>query len=237
MSAPLAARAEARFGGAAGERGGAAVVEGLATLGGGAGTGLVWHIDAFGRRTRDQRAPRHTPLEDGVALEETDRVSSQRATTYYELYANGVHVATAAFEVGEARARLMSGAPLRLDLGLTIDQVRGDNLTAGEQLPRIAPLRARLARDVARGSLRGGLVVRHAARQDRVPATDAATPGYTMLDLWAMAPLPLPGEASLIARLGNVTDRLGYNATAIATARGLTPLPGRAASIALRWRW
>jgi hypothetical protein len=41
----------------------------------------------------------------------------------------------------------------------------------------------------------------------------------------------------VIARLGNVTDRLGYSATTLATARGLTPLPGRAASVALRWRW
>jgi iron complex outermembrane receptor protein len=542
VAAPLAARAEVRAGGAAAERGGAAVVEGLANLGGGgsgSGSGLAWHADAFGRRTSDQRAPRHTPLEDGVALEETDRVRnsaarakggavgasvlagagfagastetyrhrygvtvepdvtirmqrerhalaagwkpgaagvagieriafdaahtdyrheevegtgevgtlfksrgndarvelqhaplaglrgvvgaqweqldfsalgeeafvpgtktrqqalfiyeelplalgapgavvlsaglrgervrvasegdpadatevrfgapasrsfsprsaslgvraplgsgfavtaslarSQRAPAYYELYANGVHVATAAFEVGdptlatersrhgelglawtsgahkievqafttrfanyialdatgrditvppedpadppevfpeyafravrakltgfefEARTRLMSGAPLQLDLGLTLDQVRAENLTAGEPLPRIAPLRARLALDVARGGLRGGLIVRHAARQDRVPATDTATAGYTMLDLWALAPLPLPlplpGGASVIARLGNVTDRLGYNAAAIATARGLTPLPGRAASVALRWRW
>lgn len=528
VSGPLAARAEVRAGGAAAERSGAAVVEGLANLGGGAGTGLAWHVDAFGRRTDDQRAPRHTPLEDGAPLAETDRVrnsaaraeggavgasylagtgfaglstetyrhrygvtvepdviirmqrerhafaagwkpgaagieriafdaahtdyrheevegtgevgtlfksrgndarvevqhaplaglrgvvgaqwealnfsalgeeafvpgtktrqqavfvyeelplpgavvlsaglrgervrvasdgdaadatevrfgppaarsfsprsaalgarvplggglamsaswaSSQRAPTYYELFANGVHVATAAFEVGdaalatersrhtelglawtsgphklelqafttrfanyialdatgaditvpaedpadppevfpeyafravrarltgfelEARTRLLAGAPLQLDVGLTLDQVRGDNLERGEPLPRIAPLRARLALDLARGGLRGGLVVRHAARQDRVPATDTATAAYTMLDLWAMAALPLPGEASVIMRLGNVTDRLGYNATAIATARGLTPLPGRAASVALRWRW
>ena len=79
--------------------------------------------------------------------------------------------------------------------------------------------------------------MRHAARQDRLPAADSATPGYTMLDLWAATALPLPGEASAFVKLGNVTDRLGYNASAIATMRGLSPLPGRALAAGLRWRW
>ncbi|MBL8343001.1 MAG: TonB-dependent receptor [Rubrivivax sp.] len=254
------------------------------------------------------------PLRGGFAAT-ASLASSQRAPTYYELFANGVHVATGALEVGdaslatersrhaeagvawvsgphkvevqvfttrfadyialdatgndavvppqvpgdppevfpeyafravrarltgfevEARTRLVAGAPLQADLGLTLDQVRGSNLTTGEPLPRIAPLRARLALDLARGALRGGVVVRHAAKQARVPATDAPTAGYTMLDLWAMLTLPWPGEASVIARVGNVTDRLGYNAAAIATARRLTPLPGRAASVVMGWRW
>lgn len=240
---------------------------------------------------------------------------SQRAPTYYELFANGVHVATAAFERGDAslaternrhtelglawtggphkvevqwfttrfsnyialdatgvdvtipaenpgdpdevfpeyafravraklrgfelegRTRLLSGAPVTLDLAFTLDRVLGDNLDSGEPLPRIAPMRARLSLEARRGGLRGGLVVRHAAEQDRVPATDTATPAYTMLDLWAGIALPLPGEASAYAKVGNVTDRLGFNASSIATIRGLAPLPGRAVSAGLRWRW
>jgi iron complex outermembrane recepter protein len=241
--------------------------------------------------------------------------SSQRAPTYYELYANGVHVATAAFELGdpslatersrhaelglawtggahkvelqwfttrfsnyialdatgndvtippedpadppevfpeyafravraklsgfelEAKTRLWTGAPFTADLGLTLDQVKADNLTAGEPLPRIAPLRARLALDLASGPWRGGLALRHAERQDRVPATDSATPGYTMVDLWAGVALPLPGEASAFVRVNNVTDELGFNASTIATMRGLAPLAGRAVAAGLRWRW
>lgn len=240
---------------------------------------------------------------------------SERAPTYYELYANGVHVATSAFERGdstlgtersrhaelglawtsgphkfeaqwfatrfasyialdatganvtvpaenpgdpdevfpeyafravrarlrgfevEGRTRLLTGAPAVLDLAFTLDQVKADNLDAGEPLPRIAPLRARVALEASRGAWRAGVVVRHAARQDRVPATDTATPGYTMVDLWAGLSLPLAGEASAYAKVGNVSDRLGYNASAIATMRGLAPLPGRAFAAGLRWRW
>jgi iron complex outermembrane receptor protein len=254
------------------------------------------------------------PLPAGLSLA-VAWASSQRAPTYYELFANGVHVATAAFERGdttlaaersrhtelglawtsgphklevqwfttrfanyialdatgvgitipgenpgdpgevfpeytfravraklsgfeiEGRTRLLSGAPLALDLAVTLDQVKGDNLDAGEPLPRLAPLRARLSLEASRGGLRGGLVVRHAAEQDRVPSTDTATPGYTMLDLWAGLALPLPGEASAFVKVGNVADRLGYNASSIATMRGLAPLPGRAVSAGLRWRW
>ncbi|MCW5636927.1 MAG: TonB-dependent receptor [Rubrivivax sp.] len=240
---------------------------------------------------------------------------SERAPTYYELYANGVHVATGAFERGdaalatersrhaelglawaagphkvelqwfttrfanyialeatgndvtlpaedpadppevfpeyafravrarlrgfelEARTQLAAVAASRLELALTVDQVRGDNLDRGEPLPRLAPRRARVALDVVAEAWRGGLVVRHAARQDRVPATDTPTPGYTMLDLWGAVPLPLPGEASAFVRLSNATDRLGYNAAAVATVRALAPLPGRALALVVRWRW
>ena len=240
--------------------------------------------------------------------------SSQRAPTYYELFANGVHVATAAYERGDTtlatersrhtelglawtsgphkvevqwfrttfpnyialeatgldvtipaevpgdpdevfpeyafrsvRARLtgfevegrtrLLGGPVTLDLVGSLDQVKGDNLDRGEPLPRIAPMRARLALEAGHGGLKGGVVVRHAAEQDRVPATDTATPGWTMFDLWAAMALPLPGEASAFVKLGNVTDRLGYNAASIATMRGLAPMPGRALSAGLRWRW
>jgi iron complex outermembrane recepter protein len=68
----LTGRAELRGGGAARERAGSAVVEG------GAG-GFAWHADAFSRRHDDQRTPRYTPLEDGVALEPTRRVRNSAA--------------------------------------------------------------------------------------------------------------------------------------------------------------
>jgi iron complex outermembrane receptor protein len=272
---------------------------------------------AAGERTFSPRSVAlgaRVPLPAGFSLS-AGWASSQRAPTYYELFAKGVHVATAAFERGDAalatersrhtelglawtsgphkldvqwfttrfsnyialdatgvditipaanpgdpdavfpeyafravraklsgfelegRARLLSGGPLALDLAFTLDRVVGDNLDAGEPLPRIAPMRGRLSLEASQGGLRGGLAVRHAARQDRVPSTDTATPGNTMLDLWAGIALPLPGEASAYAKVGNVTDRLGFNATSIATMRGLAPLPGRAFSAGLRWRW
>jgi iron complex outermembrane receptor protein len=79
-----------------------------------------------------------------------------------------------------------------------------------------------------------GAEVRHSAAQNRVPATDTATAGFTMLDLWAGAALPVAGAPQLLVKLGNATNALGYSASTVATMRGLSPLPGRALSVVLR---
>ncbi len=67
--------AEARFGGAERERGGAALLE--------AGNGrFALHADAFGRRTSDLRVPRYTPVDaEGNALEATTTVRNSAART------------------------------------------------------------------------------------------------------------------------------------------------------------
>ena len=68
------ARPKLRLGGAERERGGAALVE--------AGNGrFAVHADAFGRRHRDLRVPRYTPIEDGAALDETTHVRNSAART------------------------------------------------------------------------------------------------------------------------------------------------------------
>lgn len=242
---------------------------------------------------------------------------TERAPAYYELYANGVHVATAAYERGDTtlptersrhaelglawagahgsvkfsayrtrfsryielgatgvdvivpgengepdeavpeylfrsvRARLQgfeiegrqqlfaagAGRPFALSLSGSIDTVRGSNLDTGEPLPRLAPLRARLALEAQAEAWQLGAGVRHAARQSRVPATDSATPGHTLLDVWAGGALPAAlfgGQAQWFAKLNNATDRLAYNAAAIGTVRGLSPQGGRALSVGLR---
>ena len=230
---------------------------------------------------------------------------TERAPADYELYANGLHLATAAFEVGDptlglersnnlelgarwkhadaslqlslfrtrfsrfialeasgnsvdvegdlvpevvfrgVAARLqgleidgrwrVAGAPLQLELTGGIDVVRGDNLDSGEPLPRIAPLRVRAGVDVGAGHWRGGLGLRHAAAQDRVPATDTATASHTLADLWFSWQQRLPmGEALLYARIDNIGNTLASNASSIRTLRDLAPLPGRSVSAGLR---
>ena len=231
---------------------------------------------------------------------------TERAPAYYELFANGVHVATAAFELGDAslglersrnvgatlewrtgphqvkaslyatrfsnfialrasgqdittdegdsvpeyrfegvRARLqgfevegrwrLAERPWRLDLTAQADAVRGDDLDRKEPLPRLAPRRLHVGLDLAAGPWAVGLGARHAARQSRVPGGDTATAGYTLLNAWATWRLPVrPLDATAFVRLDNLTDRLAYNATAVATIRGLTPQGGRAATVGLR---
>jgi iron complex outermembrane receptor protein len=227
---------------------------------------------------------------------------TERAPAYYELYANGLHVATGAYERGDAslgsersthaelgllwkreagqigvsvyrtqfarfialdatgvdiptaaggsvpeyafraaRARLQGleidgrwrlvDGPWALDLSGGLDSVRGDNLDRQEPLPRLAPLRMRAALEASVAGVRAGLTLRHAGRQSRVPATDVATPGYTMVDLAASGPWRGLAEGGLwFVKLSNVGNRLGYNAGAVGTIRSLAPLPGRALS-------
>ena len=231
--------------------------------------------------------------------------STERAPAYYELYANGVHVATGVYERGdpaqqleksrhaelglqwhqaaqtlraavyrtqfgnfialdasghtvsvadpaggsvalpeyvfkgvpaqlkgleiEGRSRLLD-ALWTLDATASFDAVRGDNRATGEPLPRIAPQRLLLGLEAAQGAWRGGMQLRHTAEQRRVPATDIATPGATVLDLWAswQQRLGSATEALYYLKLNNLGDVLAYNATTLRNARTLAPAAGRA---------
>jgi iron complex outermembrane receptor protein len=243
---------------------------------------------------------------------------TERAPAYYELYANGVHLATAAFEVGdptlglersqhaelglawrsgnhslkasvystrfsnfialdatgvditipgeagepdtvvpeyrfqgvraqlrgaeiEGRMRLLQG-PLTLDLSGSVDLLRGDNLSAGAPLPRLAPTRVRVGLEAGFAGLMGGVEVRHAARQSRVSANDTPTASATLLDLWARGtlwggPQAAGSSGTWFAKLGNATNELAFNPVAVATIRGLSPQPGRALSAGVQVRW
>ncbi|HVK31126.1 MAG TPA: TonB-dependent receptor, partial [Burkholderiaceae bacterium] len=238
---------------------------------------------------------------------------TQRAPTYYELYANGVHVATGAYEVGdgalgtersthaelglqwragvsqlkaqlfatrfaryialdatgntvdivndegetesfpeyafravparlhglelEGRTKLVS-APWSIDLTGALDLVRGTNRATGEPLPRLPPLRARVGLEASQGPWTAGLTVRHLARQSRVPATDVATPGATLVDA-SLSWRQRWGEADTLVflRLDNLGDELAFNAAALRSARELSPLPGRSATVGFRVAW
>jgi len=238
---------------------------------------------------------------------------TERAPAYYELYANGVHVATNAYERGdpqqalersrhaelglawksgahslkatvfqsrfanfialdasgvditlpgapgdppisvpeylftgvkarmrglevELRGRLMTGAA-HVDLTAGLDLLRGDNLSTGEPLPRVSPARLRMGLEGGTDAWHAGAELRHIARQSRVGSNDTPTDGYSVLDLWARGNILPAGRMGWFAKLGNVGNALGYNAVAVATIRGLVPLPGRALTVGLNARW
>ena len=239
--------------------------------------------------------------------------STERAPAYYELYADGVHVATGAFERGdvnqqversrhaelglqwqqgashlraalfatrfanyialdasgalrpvpdgaggtahlpeyrftgvparlhgleiEGRHRLAS-APWQLDASAGFDLVRGRNNATGEPLPRLAPMRLQLGLEAAQGAWRAGVLAKMVARQDQVPVNDAPTHGATLVDLWASWQQRLgPADALWFAKLGNLGDALAYNASALNTARALSPAGARALSAGVRLRF
>lgn len=134
----------------------------------------------------------------------------------------------------EGRSRVLEGA-WSLDLTAGLDLVRGDNLATHEPLARLAPLRVRAGVEAGQGAWRVGANLRHAARQNRVPETDVATPAYTLLDLWLTYRSSLgDADALWFLKLDNAGDQLAYNSSAIRTARELSPLGGRALTAGLR---
>ena len=135
----------------------------------------------------------------------------------------------------EGRTRWVVGA-WTLDGSTRLDVVRGHNLDAGEPLPRLAPMRLRLALEAGAGHWTAGLALRHVARQSRVPATDTATPGATLVDLWAQGRVTPASGLMWFAKLTNLGDRVATNAGAVATVRGLSPQGGRALQVGLQWR-
>jgi iron complex outermembrane receptor protein len=232
---------------------------------------------------------------------------TERAPTYYELFANGVHVATAAYERGdtslakerstnvdvalqwkegahqakvgawasrfanyiallrtgepdfvndegesfpvygfagvparlhgfeaEGRWRVLDGAR-QVDLDGRFDLVRAENRSTGEPLPRIAPARLTLGATYTLAGWSARAEVQRVARQTRVPADDAPTDGYTLVNLSASYRLRLAAtDALLFARLDNAGNTLAYNAGTIGTVRPLAPLPGRRLMAGLR---
>lgn len=235
---------------------------------------------------------------------------TERAPTAYELYADGVHVATAAYERGnpaqrtergrhaeltlawqqdahrlqatvfasrfsryiallptggtvvddedgsvlpvytfeavpaalrgwelEGRWRALDGT-WRLDFEALADGVRADNRRDGTSLPRIAPRRLTLGADLQHGPWGLRLQWRHAARQDRVPADDLATDGWSMLDLALTREQRLEAVTLLwFLRGSNLGDTLAFNAATTPTLRPLSPLPGRSVSGGVQLRW
>ena len=252
------------------------------------------------------------PLSSGWSL--TGVVgSTERAPAYYELYANGLHLATAAFEQGHARlgterswhgdvglqwradadslranlfmmnfSRFISldangeqvsepdedgvlqsypvyqflGVPARLwglelegkkrlqsgawqwDATATLDLTRAQNRQTGEALPRVAPRRIGMGLEASHEAWRLGIGLLHASAQRQVPATDVPTGSHTLLKLWLSRTWQWGAtQATLFAKLDNLTDALAYSASSIRTVRQLSPLPGRSLSAGMQVRF
>lgn len=232
---------------------------------------------------------------------------SERAPKDYELYADGVHVATNVYEVGNAelarerasnvdvglqwkrgadsagvqafmnefgnyisleptgqqitvngtaypvyqytpvQARftgLEAQGTLRLlergqtlDLLLRGDLVRADNLSTGQPLPRIAPVRVGASLLWSQGPWGTRLGVDQYAAQDRVPDGQLATAGYTLWNAALSYRTRLSSSQLLwYARLDNLGDALAYSSTSILTqtAPGRVPLAGRSVKAGLQ---
>jgi iron complex outermembrane receptor protein len=270
------------------------------------------HEARFGSATSRSFSPKSLSMANVLPLSKgwswsTSLSHTERAPASFELFANGVHVATHAYEVGDPSLRTEQGrnvdtalqwrqgeASVRLGvfqsnfsrfismeatgrevevdqhgehvdlpeyrfqtvrarlrgveiegqwpLGSTglklsgkLDFTQADNLSRGQPLPRVAPLRAHLGLDFHHGAWEGHVDVEHAARQGRVPSYDSPTAAYTLLNVainrsFSAGPL----EGLWFVKLGNLTHALAYNASSIQTVRGLSPLAGRSIKAGVR---
>ena len=122
-----------------------------------------------------------------------------------------------------------------LDVSGKLDFTRASNVDTGEALPRVAPMRLSVGLDAASGPWSARIEVDHAARQNRVPATDVPTAGHTMVNLSLSRRFNLASSDALwFLKLGNLGDALAYSASSIQTARDLSPLPGRSLKTGIR---
>jgi iron complex outermembrane receptor protein len=134
----------------------------------------------------------------------------------------------------DAGTRLWQGAG-SIDLEGHVDLVRGNNLSTGEPLPRMAPLRATAALYWQHDAWSARAEVQHATKQTRVPGDDTTTPASTIVNLSAAYKLRLgESDALVFVKLNNAGNALAYNASTIGTVRPLSPLPGRALMAGLR---
>ncbi len=199
---------------------------------------------------------------------------NERAPSYFELYADGAHLATGQYELGNSRfgkersngidaqirwkdgKNSFSAGPYytkfssfigllntgnfvtvndqqlpvaqfnevaasfkgfeaegkfnlhdNLDLKLTGDYVRAANLSSGEALPRIAPLRLGAGLQYQKNSLGARLNVLHAFAQERIASNELATNGYTNLSALVTYKLPTKVNVELFAKANNLLNQ------------------------------
>lgn len=133
----------------------------------------------------------------------------------------------------QSRTRVLDQDGHKLDLGLSGDYTVARNSDSGRSLPRIPPLRLRVALDYGYGPYSAGLSVSKAFAQHRRPDHDSATPGYYSLDASAgyrFKTASVQWQAYL--RGINLTNQDIRYATSV--LRDIAPEGGRAVMVGLR---
>ena len=112
---------------------------------------------------------------------------------------------TASFKGFEAEGKFNIAD--HLDLKLTGDYVRATNLSTGEALPRIAPLRLGAGLYYQKNSFGARLNVLHAFDQNRTAVNELATDGYTDLSALVSYKLPTKLNIEFFAKANNLLNQ------------------------------
>jgi iron complex outermembrane receptor protein len=183
-----------------------------------------------------------------IALLATGRTFSQEDRTVNPVDVNGdgsgilpeyaytgVRARFRGFEAS-GNIRMLQGAST-LDLALRSDLVRATNLTNGQPLPRIAPMRLGATLQWAGGPWGSSFGFDHSAAQRRVAPGQRATDAYTLWNAAATYALKSGRVNTLLyAKLDNLTNQLAYSAASVLTTTAFpkAPLPGRSLKIGLQ---
>ena len=169
-----------------------------------------------------------------ISLEATGQDVVDGTETFPEYEFRAVRARLNGIEIdGQHRLWARDGWTLGLDGKL--DYTRATNLDTGEALPRVAPLRTLMGLNVGSGPWGARLEVESAARQNRVPSTDVATEGYTIVNASLSRHFAVGSTDALwFLKLGNLGDKLAYSASTVQTVRDLSPLPGRSIKTGVR---
>ena len=157
--------------------------------------------------------------------------------TFPVLMYSGVRAKFSGFEAS-GQWRLMQSAGT-LDLTWRADSVRAQNLSTGQALPRIAPLRFGSSLVHASGPWNAHLGFDWHAAQNRVPepigdANKGATSAFTLWHAHVGYKQKVSGGVlNWFARVDNLSNQWAYSSTSIltSTAPGKAPLPGRSVKL------
>lgn len=148
---------------------------------------------------------------------------------------SGVRARFTGFEAS-GNIRLLEGVST-LDLGLRTDMVRATNLTNGQPLPRIAPLRVGATLQWGQGPWGSSFGFDYSAAQNRVAPGQRATDAFTLWNAVATYALKFGAVNTLLyVKLDNITNQLAYSAASVLTTTAFpkAPLPGRSLKVGLQ---
>jgi iron complex outermembrane recepter protein len=197
--------------------------------------GIAWKTGAH-RAQITAYVSRHRNFISLDATRETfEETGNDGAITTVPIYAFRAVPARFYGVEAESSWRVMEGAST-LDLIGKFDLVRAKNSGTGEPLPRIAPMRFTLGVNYqwSDWSLRGEMM--HVGGQSRIPqvenflnaAGDGTTKSFSTVNVSLTRNFKWDRVTGLaFLRGANLTNALGYSASAIRNVRELSPLPGR----------
>jgi iron complex outermembrane recepter protein len=197
------------------------------TLANEVGHGVDLFARASGGRIRAEVALFGNWIEDFVFPRNTGDVDAASGLPVVRWTAS-----SAAFNGGEVVVEVLAARDLRVRA--TADMVRGvQRDEARTPLPFIPPVRGSLDLRYDPGDWWFGARARGAGRQDRVPPTQEATGGYTLLDLQAGLRLGGREGHTLVLRVDNALDEIYRDHLSRVDERRF-PMPGRNVTVVYR---